>query len=370
MSRFILSLMIPLILAAAPAQETVPMTPERWQTSDQAEFVTYEGQPAIRLGAAPGEPLGAGSAVARDILFSTGVIEFDMLLHGPRDFPGLVFRSQPGGEDYESFYVRPHQNGNPDATQYTPVVNGDAAWQIFTGEGYTAQTRFAIGRWIHVRADIHPASASVSIDGEPVLIIPHLEGDHRSGGLGFNARGGTLFANLAIRPIAEYPDPRPRPDPLPLSPGTVAAWQVSAPLAEADAFARAAGQDWAGIEWHRLPVERHGIANLSKVGPVSEERHSFIARFGLASEAAQTVAMQFGFSDSVRVFLNGTPLYAGSDRIGSRDYRFLGIVGFWDELFLPLRQGSNEVAFVVSDFTSTGTAAAARLTDMSSLTIE
>ena len=40
--------------------------------------------------------------------------------------------------------------------------------------------------------------------------------------------------------------------------------------------------------------------------------------------------------------------------------RFLGIVGFWDSLFLPLRAGENEVAFVVTDETNGGTAAAAR----------
>ena len=71
--------------------------------------------------------------------------------------------------------------------------------------------------------------------------------------------------------------------------------------------------------------------------------------------------MQFAFSDDVRVYLNGTPLYEGSDRQGSRDYRFLGHAGFWDTAFLDLKEGVNQVALVVTDPTNGGTAAGAIL---------
>ena len=71
--------------------------------------------------------------------------------------------------------------------------------------------------------------------------------------------------------------------------------------------------------------------------------------------------MRFGFSDAVRIYVNGVPMYEGADLQFSRDYRFLGHVGFWDLLFLPLKAGLNDVAFVVTDDTNGGTAAAARL---------
>jgi hypothetical protein len=79
--------------------------------------------------------------------------------------------------------------------------------------------------------------------------------------------------------------------------------------------------------------------------------------------------MHFGFSDAVRVYLNGAPLYEGADLQFSRDYRFLGHVGFWDSLFVPLRAGRNDVAFVVTDNTNGGTAAAARFDPDSPVTI-
>jgi hypothetical protein len=33
----------------------------------------------------------------------------------------------------------------------------------------------------------------------------------------------------------------------------------------------------------------------------------------------------------------------------SRDYRFLGTIGFYDKLFLPLKKGDNELWFVTSE---------------------
>ena len=59
--------------------------------------------------------------------------------------------------------------------------------------------------------------------------------------------------------------------------------------------------------------------------------------------------MSFGFSDRVRVYLNGRLLYAGNDGYTTRDYRFLGSVGLFDTVALPLQKGDNELAFAVSE---------------------
>lgn len=359
-----------LLLCAAPAwAEEAPLTAERWELALVAQFVTHDGRQAVRLGNPPDQPLRTGMATLRDSRFETGVIEFDLWLGGNRDFAGFIFRDQGDG-NAEYFYVRPHQNGNPDATQYTPVVNGSPAWQIFSGEGFTSAARFGLCRWMHVRADIYPTSALISIDGAPALVIPHLKLPARAGTISLTAVGGALFSNVRVTPIADYRDPNPAlPEP-PLPAGAVAAWQVSPALAEADALDRAGRRDWAGIEWQRVPAESNGIGNLSRAGPDGEGRHSYVARFSLRSAEARTVAMDFGFSDSVRIFLNGRPLYGGADLQSSRDYRFLGIVGFWDSLFLPLEAGANEVVFVVTDSTNGGTAAAARFAPEAGIAIE
>jgi hypothetical protein len=347
--------------AAGPAMaaEAVPMDAEHWETAGWAQFVDVDGRTAARLGTHQGFNIHAGTATLRHVAFETGTIEFDLFANEGRDFISVAFRVQDSG-DGELFYIRTHQNGNPDATQYTPVVNGSPAWQIFTGEGFTSQVRFDLGQWMHFRVDVFTDSALVSIDGQPALVIPDLKSDLGPGGLELGANAGAYFANFTVTPIANHRDPASPPASATLPPGTVKQWQVSPALTEAEALTRARMGDWSGLDWTAVPAEFNGIGNLSRAGADGGDRHSYIARFTARSPSAQDLPMEFGFSDSAQVFLGRRLLYAGDDRQASRDYRFLGIVGFWDRLYLPLAAGLNEVVFVVTDGTNGGTAAAAR----------
>jgi len=80
------------------------------------------------------------------------------------------------------------------------------------------------------------------------------------------------------------------------------------------------------------------------------------------------VPVRFGFSDRVRVYLNGRMLYAGNDGFGAHDPDSLGIVGLFDELALPLERGPNELWFVVSE-TFGGWAITADLPDRDGITV-
>ena len=358
------------LFGADPAHtENVAMTAGRWTIEGEGAFVEQDGGPAIRLGDGSGGRLRGGAAVLTNSSFSTGIIEFDLLAQPGRDFVGLVFRAQESG-NAELFYLRTHMNNNPDSTQYTPVVNGSWAWQIFTGEGFSSAVQFNLGHRMHVRADIYDSSALISIDGAPALAIPHLKSRSRTGLIELNAAAGAIFSNFNVTAVPDYHDPHPAPPPPPLPAGTIAAWQVSPAMTEEEAIGRAARREWAGVDWQRIPVESNGIDNLSLAGADADPRHSYIARFTLRSAAARTATMHFGFSDKVQVFLNGRPIYMGDDTQGSRDYRFLGLVGFWDALFLPLDAGRNEIAFVVTDGTNGGTAAAARFDADPAITID
>ena len=127
---------------AAPGfATTYPMTADNWDPAGNGGFEMRDGRQVLRLGNDGGKPIGGGQANLRNVKFETGVIEFDLMMTGERDFVGPTFRQVEDGFG-EIIYFRPHLNGKPDAIQYTPIVNNNLAWQIFTGPGFEAETTY------------------------------------------------------------------------------------------------------------------------------------------------------------------------------------------------------------------------------------
>ena len=62
-----------------------------------------------------------------------------------------------------------------------------------------------------------------------------------------------------------------------------------------------------------------------------------IGRLTIHSEQERVVKTSFGYSDRVNVYLNGQLLYGGDNTYRTRDYRYLGTIGLFDELWLPLK---------------------------------
>jgi len=120
--------------------------------------------------------------------------------------------------------------------------------------------------------------------------------------------------------------------------------------------------------WATLDVEERGIANLARLAGNGNGRNTVVAAITITSDRARNVPVRFGFSDRVRVFLNGRMLYAGNDGFGTHDPDFLGIVGLFDELALPLNRGTNELWFAVSE-TFGGWAITADLPDRAGIAI-
>jgi hypothetical protein len=190
--------------------------------------------------------------------------------------------------------------------------------------------------------------------------------ERRPGYLALTGGAGAYFAGFRYEPGTPSAVPPPRqPQP---PPGLVRTWAVSPALPEAEAFAAAAANKLSTLKWTTLFVETNGVANLARVSVVAADRPMSLARVVVESDAERTVRMRFGFSDRVAVFLNGTLLYVGEDSYESRDFRFLGTVGLYDSLFLPLRRGPNDILLVVSESFG-GWAAMAVFADMNGLTI-
>jgi len=328
--------------ATARAQQTFDTS--AWNISAKESHVeSYLGESALML--------LNGAAWLKGSSFENGTIEFDVAFSNATAFPGIAFRAVTH-DDYELFYMRATLSGEPDATQYTPVFHGLYGWQIYIGPAYNSPSQWTYDKWMHVKLVVSGTRAEVSVGDNATQVIPLLRGAQRAGEVGFIVGPGSArFANLVVRS-----DNAPRLTSVPLqsrdsTPATIIrSWRVSAPFAESSvANVNSLANVPGGGSWSALDIEERGIANLARLAGNGDGKNTVIAAVTLTAERATTVRVRFGFSDRVRVFLNGRLLYAGNDAFATRDTKFLGTVGLFDELALPLRSGPNELWFAVSE---------------------
>ncbi|HWM95342.1 MAG TPA: hypothetical protein VN493_31605 [Thermoanaerobaculia bacterium] len=337
----------------------VPFDSGRWQWNAAASRVEdHLGRPSLYL--------ERGIATVADASFTNGWIEFDVAFTGERGFLGGIWRVQDA-RNYEEFYLRPHQSGNPDATQYTPVFNGVSGWQLYHGERYTVPAVHRFDEWTRVRILFSGSVAEIYIHDleKPALFVDGLKRSAAPGSVGLSAGNfaaahfsGFSFTATDTPPIQGRPgEPEPVPE------GVISSWWVS------DAFQESKPLDLAARSWTRLETERSGLANLARVNGIRFLRNTVLAKKVLLSDREQVKRLDFGFSDRVRVSLNGRPLFRGDDTYRSRDYRFLGSIGWFDSLYLPLQEGRNELVMAVSEDLG-GWGVQAKLEDLEGIAFE
>jgi hypothetical protein len=103
------------------------------------------------------------------------------------------------------------------------------------------------------------------------------------------------------------------------------------------------------ISWQTLSTDERGVADLSILAGTAPGRNTVFVRQIIDSDRPQLKKFSYGFSDRARVYLNAKLLYAGADEFQSRDYRFLGTMGFYDALYLDLQKGRNEIWMALSE---------------------
>lgn len=326
----------------------VPLDSPDWGWRDgDARRTEFAGRTCIAFGDDV-DLLGLPAGVE----LSEGTVEVDLAVSGERAFHGVVWRVRDR-ENYESFYVRPHQVGNPDACQYNPVYNDVASWQLYHDEGYWAPVRFPICDWFTIRAVFAGDRLEVFVGDlnrpglESRLLMPVARG-----GAGILIGGPGLYVSRFAWSEVPAPFRGSGPPAIAAVPGIVPAWRVSDAFAEWEPGAAppelAAGA-FDGRRWTRLESEPTGLVNLAKVNGVAEGANTCWARTTIRSDRAKVVAMPFGFSDRAVVYLNGRALFRGDDSYRSRDYRFLGSIGWYDTVLLPLVAGDNDLAIAVSE---------------------
>jgi hypothetical protein len=330
-----------------PDLTAVPLEAGAWGLSpDDVRAAHFAGGSCIGFG----ESVDIVATVA-GLELTDGVIEVDMAVTGERAFHGLVWRVRDRA-NYEAFYVRPHQVVNPDSVQYNPVFNDIASWQLYHDEGFWAAIGFPIGAWFTLRAVFSGSRAEVFVGDmtKPALEIAKLKLPVAPGGVGLQIGGPGLYVSRFA--YADVPPAFMGAASEPPSPaaGIVPVWSVSDAFAEPDPVpAELAADALVARRWTRLRAEPTGLVNLAVANGIRDGRNTAWARTTVRSDAARAVPMHFGFSDRATVYLNGHALFRGADAYRSRDYRFLGSIGWYDTVYLPLRAGDNDLAIAVSE---------------------
>lgn len=300
--------------------------------------------------------LKGGKAILKDTEFTNGIIEFDVAVPDERGFIGVFWRMQDE-ENYEKFYIRPHQSGNPDANQYTPVFNGVDGWQLYHGKEYSKAMVYKFDEWIHVKILLKDLRGEIYIDDmeNPAIIIRDMKMGARPGRIGLivDDYAPGRFAGFNYEALSSPPLKSRMQSKLPPPMGTILNWEVSDPFPESMIKGKTelGKNDWKefkGLEWNEFTCEYNGLANLSRTADIRSGNTVF-ARIRIDAEVSQIKAFNFGFSDRIYVFLNNKLIYKGNNSFRTRDYRFLGTIGLFDTLFLPLEKGENVLLIAVAE---------------------
>ncbi|MEM8887842.1 MAG: hypothetical protein AAGD28_07630 [Bacteroidota bacterium] len=331
----------------AQSKVQAKFTPAAWEVSAEVhEFKTYKGKEALFL--------KDGIARLKGSQFKNGIIDYDINFEAGRKFLSFHFRITDD-KNYEEFYLRPHQSGNPDATQYTPVFNGSAGWQLYQGEGYANPYNFNFGEWIHVRLIVSGDRMDIFINdmSTPFIHVHDLKQEEASGRIGMSTfLGPAWYANLSYQEM-DQPSLVSQIKDLPeLEKGILTQWEVSTPFSEKELEGVSKLDQIAlykNTNWKSLKQEYTGLVNISTAHEATAEKNTVLVRTRIYSDRKQVKKLELAYSDRIIAFTQGKAVYAGQRNFRSRDYRYLGTIGFFDSIFVELEAGENEIVFAISE---------------------
>jgi len=333
-----------LIFSCLQGEETGKgeFTPTKWELR-RARIVNHLGRKALM-----------GTAFLKGVMLKDGVIEVDIATADRKtSYPGLLFRVKDAA-NYERFYIRPHRSPfYDDALQYGPTFNGVDSWQLYNGPGLTSGLDIIPDRWNHLKIVVSGNQARVfwNDKAEPALVVENLVHDARAGTIGLSGPmdGSAHFSNLRFAAAEEIALPQfPGRTKMP---GIISSWELSEPYALIKSDFTHYPRDMVNkSSWKAVEADCRGLVDISRHhGRRFRAGDVILARTKLKSATDTILHTGFGYSDYISVYLNGNPLYFGNSAYRSRDRSFLGILGYHDNLFLPLRKGENELLVMVGE---------------------
>lgn len=345
--RTLFALILIFVFSAIIYSQVIPFNSDRWEITGRInKQEKFMGKESLFL--------QGGIAFIKDSNFKNGIIEYDVNFEKRRGFNGAIWRMQDL-ENYEEFYMRAHQSGNPDANQYTPVFNGLAGWQLYYGDGHGAAVKYKFNKWMHVKIIVSGKRGEIYIDDmkKPVLVINEMKRELKAGKVGIkvNNFAPAHIADFSFKNI-DKPELKSKLKTLfPIPAGTVRKWSISKSFNNKvlNYIVKLEKRIKMNTNWTIMDSENSGTVNLARVNKLTKVNNTVFAKVIVFAKKAITKKISFGYSDFVKVYLNDRLLYSGNNFYRSRDYRYLGTIGYFDDLYLSLKKGKNEVWFAVSE---------------------
>lgn len=282
---------------------TIAMKPEAWTAKNNSamKFADHNGVPSMEI------TVGGETVTANNVNFGNGTIEFDVeFIAG---FMGFYFHRE-SEEEGEIFYLRnrPGDATATDAIQYAPIIKKVNMWDMYPH--YQTAAKFKQGEWTHVKLVISGNQMLVYVnDIDPTLVVPRLEGNVKTGTIGFS---GTCFvSNLVLKPNqVEGLNPMGEFDPVYNDNRYISSWYVSEPV-DFPQGQECSSSNLPGLQtkWQKITAERAGLINVTRLYGQSTSRRMVWLRTTLVSKGEQKRKIDLGFSDEVWVILNGRTAY-------------------------------------------------------------
>lgn len=278
-------------------EDTLISLPDLEIHAAQAEIVTWQGCEALRL--------ENGLALLPGHRTTDASIEVLIGADGPA-YPGVAFRVADV-LNFELAYAVPHVSGEWDALQYDPVFHGSNTWQVYHGPSYQRAAQVPTGRWFRLKVDFCGDQATVSVNGQPPLVVERLARPTVTGPFGLWTYRPAYFCDLRVSTCGGLDIPR-REMPS-AAEGTVEAWFV----------------EGYGV----VPCEPNGVINLNRYLPISLGDVRLTRRFDTPEGGA--VTFEFGFSDGLSLELDGRAIFSGENTFkgfadrAARGYAELGM---------------------------------------------
>ncbi|MCE7071070.1 hypothetical protein LZG74_12195 [Dyadobacter sp. CY327] len=283
----------------------IPLDPAHWEFSaGKVEFAQYEKKPVMKIAS------GSGQVVLKNVVFQSGVIEFDVN-PAKTEFAASVYFHRKNQKEQEVVYLRVPKVSNPfanEAIQYCPYLNSVNMWDMYPQ--YQAPAPAKAGEWNHIKLIISGLQMRVFVNNQRALNIPKLEGRICEGSIAFE--GDSYIRNLIVRPgETEGLDANEAADITEHEANYIRSWTVSQPAYLAKGTEPTRQQDIPKNESFvtKMQAERYGLINLTRQFGGSDQRRIVWLKATITTHEPVKTNLQLGFSDEIWLYLNDQITY-------------------------------------------------------------